>query len=179
MSWPLDRVVSGLVAPLRLPGRLLDSLDALAESAHELGPLRSEMSRVGRQTEPLDELLPALEGIKAGLGTRLEAVREVVQALESDESHLNRAVRELSITVAALNDTLAPVDQRLAAIEGTTDRLGREVGAVHETLHGVQRDIQRMSGLRGERGPLERARDIFTGGKYPDPGTPPRPAADD
>ena len=177
MPWPLGRVASGLVAPLRLPGRLLDSLDVLVESTRELGSIRSEMSRVGRQTEPLGELLPALEDIRAGLGTRLEAVREVVQALESDESHLNRAVRELSVTVGALNDTLAPVDERLAAIEGTTDRLGRELGAVHETLHGVQGDIQRMSGLRGEPGPLERARDILTGGKGPESGKPPQPAA--
>ncbi len=179
MSRPLDRVVSGLIAPLRLPERLLDSLDVVAESVRELGPIRSEIGRVGRQTEPLAEVLPALEDIRAGLGTRLEDVREIVQALESDESHLNRAVSDLSVTVGALNDTLAPVDQRLAAIEDTTDRIAREIGAIHETLHGVQADIQRMSGLRGERGPIERVRDILTGGDGPKPGQASGPVADD
>ena len=165
MFRPVERVVSGLVAPLRLSQRLLDALDALAESAGELGSIRSGLDRVGQQTEPLGELIPALADIRAGLGARLEAVREVVEALESEESHLNRAVTGLSVTVGTLNDTLTPVDGRLAAIEGTTDRLAGEVGAIHETLRAVQEDIQRMSGLRGERGPVERARDVLTGGR--------------
>ena len=86
----------------------------------------------------MTELLPALQDIRAVLGTRLDAVREVVQALESDEFHLNRAVSDLSIRVGVLNDTLAPVDRRLEAIERVTERLTREVGAIHETVHGVQ-----------------------------------------
>lgn len=165
-----DGVLGSLLAPLRLPERLLGALDTLADSARELGPIRSELSRVGKQTEPLAELLPALRDIETGLGTRLDAVREVVQALESEESHLNRAVSDLSDRVRALNDTLAPVDSRLEALERVTERLSREVGAIHETVRGVQNDIQRMSGLRGERGPMERARDVLTGGKDPAPG---------
>ncbi len=98
---------------------MLKALDALAESARELGPIRSELTRVGKQTEPLAELIPALEGIRSDLGNRLDSVREVVQALESDQSHLNRTVGDLGVKVSALNATLAPVGDRLVAIEGT------------------------------------------------------------
>ena len=167
-------MLGSLLAPLRLPERVLRALDQLAESTRELGPIRSEITRVGKQTEPLAELIPAL----SDLGTRLDTVREVVQALESDESHLNTAVGDLSIRVGALNDTLAPVGDRLAAIEATTDRLGSEVGAIHETLRGGQEDIQRSPGLRGDRGVMERTRDVLTGGTDPAASQPGKPSPD-
>ena len=167
-------MLGSLLAPLRLPERMLKALDQLAESTRELGPIRSELARVGDQTEPLAELIPAL----SDLGTRLDAVREVVQALESEESHLNTAVGDLSTRVGSLSDTLAPVGNRLEAIEATTDRLGGEVGAIHETLRGVQEDIRRITGLRGDRGVMERARDVFTGGNDAAPSPPGEQSSD-
>ncbi len=122
-----------LLAPLRLPERVLEALDELAE----LRSIRSELTRVREQTEPLAELGPLLERLKEDLGTRLGAVHE----------------------------TLVPVDERLATIERTVGELASEIGAVHETVRGVQADIQRMSGLRGERGMAERARDRIVGTK--------------
>ncbi len=126
-------VWGNLLAPLRLPERVLEALDELAE----LRAIRSELTRVREQTEPLGELLPALEGLNEDLGTRLDA----------------------------LHETLAPVDERLATIERTTGELAGEIQALHETLRQVNEDIQRMSGLRGERGMAERARDRLVGGK--------------
>ncbi len=46
-------VLAGLLAPLRLPERVIDALDSLAEAAREVGPMRSELTRVREQTEPL------------------------------------------------------------------------------------------------------------------------------
>lgn len=122
-----------LLAPLRLPERVLEALDELAE----LRAIRLELTRVREQTEPLDELLPALERLNEDLATRL----------------------------GALHETLAPVDERLVTIERTTGELVTEVKAIHESLRGVDENIQRMSGLRGERGLAERARDRVVGGK--------------
>ncbi len=122
-----------LLAPLRMPERVLEALDELAE----LRAIRLELTRVREQTEPLAELLPALERLNEDLGSRLDA----------------------------LHEALAPVDERLATIERTTGGLATEFGALHETLRGVQEDIKRMSGLRGERGVAERARDRIVGGK--------------
>lgn len=150
-----------LLAPLRLPERVLEALDELAE----LRAIRSELTRVRKQTEPLAELPPALERINDDLGTRLDGVRDVVVALESKRSHLNRTVDGLGDKVSALHEVLAPVDERLATIERTTGELVTEVKAIHESLRGVDENIQRMSGLRGERGLAERARDRVVGGK--------------
>lgn len=126
-----------LLAPLRLPGRALEALDELAASARELRSIRSELTRVREQTEPLAELGPRLGRLNEDLGARLTALHEL----------------------------LAPVDERLVTIERTTAGLAGEVAAMHETLRGAQEDIQRMSGLRGERGLAERARDRIVGGK--------------
>ncbi len=149
-------MLGGLLAPLRLPERVLEALDALVESTRELSPMRSELTRVREQTKPLAEMGVMLERMNEELGAKLDGVHGVVVEMESERSHLNLTSIELGAKVGALHDALAPVDERLATIE-------REVGAIHETLHGVQNDIQRMSGLRGERGLAERARDRLVG----------------
>jgi len=116
-------MLAGLLAPLRLP----EALDGLVESTRELGPIRSELTRVRELAEPPAELGAALERMNENLGTRLDGVRAVVVELESERSHLNRTAAE--------------------------------------TLSGVKDDIQRTTGLRGERGMAERARDALTGSK--------------
>ncbi len=193
-------MLSGLLAPLRLPERVLEALDELrpmrAELTRvreqvepvlellpalqsleddlgariggvhdELRPMRAELTRVQEQTEPVLELLPALQRLQDVLGTRLDAVHEVVVALESKESHLNRAIEEMGTKVATLTDALAPVDDRLVTVERTVHGLAGEVRSIHETLVGLKEDIQRITGLRGDRGVMERARDALTGAK--------------
>jgi chromosome segregation ATPase len=147
-------ILSGLLAPLRLPERALAALEALAETAQNLGPMRSELTRVREQTEPLSELmptlerllkqteplsdlLPALQRLEERLGTRLDSLHGVVVALEGDDSHLNAAVGELH----------------------------REVAAMHKTLYGLQEDVQSVTDRLPDptRGPLEKARDALTG----------------
>ena len=148
-------LLTGLLAPLRLPERTLDALDVLVEAVGNLGPMRSELTRVRKQTEPLGELiptlerllkqteplgelLPALERLEERLGTRLDSVHDVVVALEAEDSHLNTTVADL----------------------------GREVGAMHKTLSGLQDDVQSVTERLPDasRGPLEKARDAFSGG---------------
>ena len=148
-------MLAGLLAPLRLPERTLDALDAVVDAVANLGPMRSELTRVRRQTQPLGELiptlerlleqtkplgelLPALERLEERLGTRLDSVHDVVVALEAEDSHLNTTVADL----------------------------GREVGAMHKTLSGLQDDVQSVTDRLPDasRGPLEKARDVLTSG---------------
>ena len=165
-------MLAGLLAPLRLPERTLDALDAVVEAVANLGPMRSELTRVRKQTEPLGELiptlerllkqteplteliptlerllkqteplvelLPALEGLEETLATKLDSVHEVVVALEGKDSHLNATVGDLA----------------------------REVAAMHKTLTGLQDDVQSVTDRLPDasRGPLEKARDVLTGG---------------
>jgi len=131
-------ILAGLLAPLRLPERTLDALDTLVEAVENLGPMRSELTRVREQTAPLGELLPALEHLEERLGTRLDSIHEVVAALENEDSHLNATVADLA----------------------------REIGAMHKTLSGLQDDVQSVTNRLPDasRGPLEKARDVLSGG---------------
>lgn len=67
----------------------------------ELRPMRLDLTRVREHTEPLGDVLPALEHLEEVLGARLDAVYDVIVALESDESHLNRTSIELGGGVQA------------------------------------------------------------------------------
>jgi len=148
-------ILSGLLAPLRLPERALEALEGLVDAAGNLAPMRSELTRVRKQTEPLGELMPALERIRKQteplaellpaldrleerLGTRLDSVHEVVVALEGKDSYLNS-------TVADLN---------------------RELAAMHKTLDGLKDDVRSVTERMPDasRGPLEKARDVLSGG---------------
>jgi len=148
-------VLAGLLAPLRLPERVIDALDSLVDAVQELSPMRLELTRVRKQTEslpelmpaverlikqtePLSELLPALDSVKKELGEQLERLQELIVALEGDESHLNVTAREL-------------VDE-LVAMHKTVDELQDDVKGVTERLPDAS------------KGPLGKAHDVLTGG---------------
>ena len=148
-------MLAGLLAPLSLPERVIDALDSLVDAVQELGPMRLELTRVReqteslaelmpaverliKQTEPLSELLPALESLKKELREELQQLRELIVALEGDESHLN-------VTAGKLVDELL---------------------AMHKTLAGLQDDVQSVTERLPDpsKGPLQKAQDALTGG---------------
>jgi len=137
--------MAGLLAPLRLPERVLEALD-------ELRPIRLELTRVRKQTEPLPGLLPALKRLEKALSNRLDAVQEVVTALESDQSHLNRSTQALAAKVEAVSDLLAPVDDRLATIERTIEGLAGEVGSIREPSSGSRTTFSAPPACGGSAG---------------------------
>ena len=151
-------LVSGLLAPLRLPERALAALEAVAQ---HLGPMRDEIvrvrqliegtnekveqvpemldtvKRISEQAEPLEEMLPAIDRLEKTMAARLDAMNEVLTALESDESHLNMAV------------------------EGLCERMQ----SMHRTIEDLKGDVERVTDRMPDpdRGPLEKARDVLTG----------------
>ncbi len=147
--------LAGLLGPLRLPGRVIELLEALAEAARELSPMRLELKRVREQTEPLgelipalerliknteplSELLPALESLKQELKEQLEGLQEVIVELEGERSHLN-------VTAGKLVD-------ELVAMHKTVTKLEHEVHTVTERMPDASRS------------PLEKAKDVLSGG---------------
>ena len=114
-------VLAGRLAPLRLPERVGEALESLAEAARELGAMRAELVRVREQTEPLADLKPTTDRIReqaevipdllavserireqaepvAGLLTgleRLDSLHEVVVAVEDVESASTRPLTAL------------------------------------------------------------------------------------
>lgn len=132
-------ILTSLVAPLRLPERLVATLEIAAEALEHVGPMRSEVVTIRKRSESLDEFLPALDGLKKDLGGRLDSLHEIIEKLEGVESHLDRTVDEL-------------VD---------------EIKAVHKTVRDLHDDVERMTDRLPDPdapGPLERARDAITGG---------------
>lgn len=124
---------------MRLPERVTRAAEAVAGALEHLAPIREEVTRMRSQTEPLRDLLPALDDLQRELVTRLDGLQVVIATLEAKESHLNRSVREL----------------------------GKQLGAMQETLTGLQNDVQRVTERLPDPeapGPLGKARDFITGG---------------
>jgi len=91
-------VLAGLLAPLRLPERVLEALD-------ELRLMRSELTRVREQTEPLAELMPAIKR----LVKQTEPLSELIPALDS----LKKELVAMHKTLDGLQDDVQSVTDRL------------------------------------------------------------------
>jgi predicted nuclease with TOPRIM domain len=133
----LGKLLDGLLAPLRLPERVIEALDSLVETVQELGPMRAELTRVGEHVEPLGELLPALESLELSLGARVDSLGDVVGGLRTEQSRLNES----------------------------TEELGRELAAIHKTISALRDDVEQISDRVPDTsaGPLEKARAVLTG----------------
>jgi ABC-type transporter Mla subunit MlaD len=166
-------VLAGLLAPLRLPERVLETLDSLAEAARELGPMRSELVRVREQTEPLADLMPAVERLVeqtepvpdlaravAQVQAQAEPLGELLPALNSVKEELTKRLDNLQAVIVALEGDESHLNV-------TVRELVAEVGAMHKTVSGLQDDVERITDrlpAPGEqRGPLETARAVLTG----------------
>ncbi len=140
-GYPPDRdggVLSGLLAPLRLPERVVDAIESIAAKLEDVRPMRQDVETIREQSADLNELLPALDDMKTDLAGRLETLQDVVERLEGVESHLDERVGKLC----------------------------KEISGMHGTLASLQDDVQRITDRVPDsgRGPLERARDVLTGG---------------
>ena len=160
-----------LLAPLRLPGQAIEILESLAAAVGEVGSIRSELSRVREQTEPLAataqhiahqtddllavaeqlstqaqplvEVIPALERIEEKLTTRLDAVHEVAAALAAEDSHLNKGVRDLGRSVETRFDGLHEV---VAALEGNESHLNKGVDELGDKLVAMHETVVELKG---------------------------------
>jgi len=148
-------LLAGLLAPLRLPERVIDALDSLAEAARELGPMRSELTRVREQTEPLVEMMPALQR----LVKQTEPLAELLPALDSLKRELVEQLEQLQVLIVALEGN----DSHLNVTAG---KLVDELVAMHKTLDGLQDDVQSVTDRLPDasKGPLQKAQDVLTGG---------------
>lgn len=132
-------MVAGLLAPLRLPERAIRALESLAGAGADIAAIREEVTATRKQTEPLAELMPAIARLENNLGSRLDTLHGLVEALEGNESHLNKTVQQL---VGELED-------------------------MHKTIHGLRADVERVTDRLPDdddkRGPMKVARDVLTG----------------
>ncbi len=155
-------MLAGLLAPLRLPERVIDALDSLVEATQELRPMRTELARVRKQTEPLGELLPALERLEE----RIERVREQTEPLGELLPALEHIEEALGTRIDSLHELLGALEGQDSYLNTTVVELHGEVCAMHKTLSGLQDDVQSVTDRLPDanRGPLQKAHDVLTGG---------------
>jgi len=165
-------LLAGLLAPLRLPERVMDALDSLAEAAREVGPMRSELTRVREQTEPLAELMPALERLIKQTEPVPEVLRAVEQIREQAEP-LSELLPALDSVKKELGEQLERLQELIVSLEGdeshlnvTAGKLVDELVAMHKTVDGLKDDVRSVTERMPDasKGPLEKARDALTGG---------------
>lgn len=166
-------MLAGLLAPLRLPERVMESLESLVEAGRELAPMRSELTRVREQTEPLSGLMPAIEKVLEQTKGVPEVARAVKQISRQAEPlaellpALNSLEEALTTRFDHLQQVAAGLEGRESHLNTSVRKLSEELVEMHETIRGLQGDVERLTDRLpdpGERrGPLETARDVLTG----------------
>ncbi len=91
--------------------------------------MRAELTRVRELTEPLADLNTTLERINQNLGRGSTACLTWPSRRRAN-GPISIARRSTRGRRCALHDALAPVDERVATIEGFAGELGCEVGAI-------------------------------------------------
>ncbi len=173
---PGGNLLSGLIAPLRLPERALQALDALAGAAGVLGEIRSELATVREQIEPLAELVPLARGIKRQVDPmpptveRISAQAEPLETLLPSLENLERAVVE---RLEAAQETMQSLERQESQLNDRVEFLGGEIATLHQTVSGLQGDVERIIERLPDptRGTLEKARDALTGAPEPEGGS--------
>lgn len=117
---------------------LMPAVERIIRQTEMVPEISRTVERIREQAEPLGELLPALKRLEERLGGGIDDLHETIVGLEGEESHLNKSVRELV----------------------------EELRGMHKTVEGLQDDVQRITDRIPDptRGPLEKARDVITGG---------------
>ena len=165
-------VLAGLLAPLRLPERVMDALDSLAEAAREVSPMRSELTRVREQTEPLAELMPALERLIKQTEPVPEVLRAVKQIRQQAEP-LSELLPALESVKKELGEQLERLQELIVSLEGdesylnvTAGKLVDELVAMHKTVDELKDEVRSVTERLPDasKGTLEKARDALTGG---------------
>ena len=165
---PGGNLLSGLIAPLRLPERALEALDGVAGAACVLAEIRSELATVREQTEPLAELVPLTKSIKGQVEPmpptveRISAQAEPLETLLPSLESLERAVVE---RLEAAQETMAALERHESQLTDRVESLGGEIVALHRTVSGLKGDVERITERLPDatRGPLEKAREVLTG----------------
>ena len=161
-------VLGGLLAPLRLPARLVHAMDSLAEAAGEVAPIKAELIRVREQTEPLAELMPAVQRIDrrterlAELVAVVERIRDQAEPLTELIPELERIIGELGTRIEAMRDMVGGLESEESHLNTTVGQLVGELGELHETVTGRQNDVQRVTDhLPNGRGPVQKIRAVL------------------
>ncbi|MDQ3689062.1 MAG: hypothetical protein M3406_03330 [Chloroflexota bacterium] len=154
-----------LMAPLRVPGR---ALEALAGAVDVLADIRTELTAVREQTEPLAELVPLTKEIKVQVEPMPATVARIstqAEPLDALLPALDRLQHALVQRLAAVQETMEALERHETVLNDNVEKLGGEIVALHGTVEGLKEDVERITERLPDaaHGPLEKARDFLTG----------------
>ena len=161
-------LLSGLTAPLRLPGRALDALEAISGAAGALAAIRSELITMREQNEPLAELVPLTRELReqiAPMPPTVERISGQAEPLEELLPALVRLERAVVERLEAAHETMDAIEQDEARLNDQVATLCREIGTLQETVSGLKGDVERITERLPDptHGPLDKVRDALTG----------------
>lgn len=162
-------LLSGLLAPLRIPER---ALDALVDAAGALREVRSELSAMREQTEPLQELVPLTKELKAlvePMPPTVERISAQAEPLEEMLPSLGRLEQAVVGRLEAAHETMKAIERDEARLNEQVKTLCGEIGDLQRTVAGLKGDVERITERLPDRshGPLEKVRDVLSGGDSP------------
>ena len=161
-------VLNGVLSPLRLPERALEALESLAGAAQQLGPMRSELTRVREGIGPLPDLIERIrtqtESVPAVLPT-VERISEQAEPLAEMLPALGHLEKSLGTRLERLHETIVALEGDESHLNRAVEALGEELQAMHNTISGLQDDVQRVTDRLPDpsKGPLEKTREVLTG----------------
>lgn len=162
-------LLGGLLSPLRLPERVIRALESLVEAAQEVAPMRSELTRVREQTEPLPALKPLLERIDkqteqlAELLPVVEDIREQAKPLAELLPALKHVEDALGTRIESLGEVVGDLEGKDSHLNKTVGEIVGELGEMQETLRALQDEVKSVTDhLPDSRGPLQKAKEVFT-----------------
>ena len=158
-------LLSGLLAPLRVPER---ALEALADAAGALREVRSELSAMRKQTEPLGELVPLtreLKGIVEPMPPTVERISGQAEPLEDLLPALVRLEQAVVGRLEAAHETMKAIERDEARLNEQVETLCGEIGDLQRTVSGLKGDVEQITERLPDptHGPLDKVRDALTG----------------
>ena len=164
-----DSLLSGLLAPLRGPGRTLAVLEAISGAAGALADIRSELITMREQNEPLAELVPLTKEIKVQIEPMPPTVERISGQAEPLEDLLPALVRLEQAVVERLDaahETMKALERDEARLNEQVTNLCREIGTLQDTVSGLKGDVERITERLPDptHGPLAKVRDVLSGG---------------
>ena len=160
-------LLSGLMAPLSVPERALDALEALAGAAGALNDIRSELGAMRQDNAPLAELVPLTKEIK----TQIEPMPRTVERISGQAEPLEELLPALVRLEQAVVERLEAAQETMEALERNEARLNDQVrsltsdiGTLQETVAGLKGDVERVTERLPDptHGPLDKVREVFT-----------------
>ena len=159
-------ILSGLLAPLRMPER---ALEAIADAAGAIREVRSELTAMREQTEPLGELVPLTKDLKAlvePMPPTVERISAQAEPLEEMLPALERLEQAVVGRLEAAQETMKAIERDEARLNEQVERLCREIGELKGTISGLKDDVERITERLPDpsHGPLDKVRDVLSGG---------------